>query len=316
MQEFTYESIRPLLVEAQQDGHYLSCIFRCPLSNFSIESRAVLQHASIGEDFIGSAQKRATGSAKSSLVGFLRRIFGGATLGAAADTARGAIRDNDQPDVYSEEATRRAVLEAFHEVLTSFVWDGGAERWISAQAGADLLPEFNQQLAAAPVSDEQDREVLARILVEIAQADGTFATEERAFLESFLGADEGRVDQLAEHPPLSSDELAGCGALPIRETMLMLAWATSLVDGDLHAKEAERIEDFAHMLSVRAARAAELKRYAQIYLVDQALEHAYEEGPGGARRHAEAFALAERLGLDHASIERCDVRLRKRLGRT
>lgn len=309
MQEITYESILPLVVEAKQEQHFMSCLFRCPLSAFHIRARSVLRHASLGEELMSTTEIH-RGSANAGLMGFLRRVFGGAGEGA-----RGAAPDGETPAVYTEEEKEMAVVEAFREVSSSFVWEGSGQRWISAQAGADLLPEFNQQLAVAPVVAQKDRDVLARMLVEIARADGTFAAEERTFLREVLGDDEGRVEALLEAPPLSAAEMAACGALLVRETMLMLAWATSLVDGDLDPQEAALLANYAQWLSVRGGRAEELRRYAQIFLVDQALEYAYEGGPGGAKRHAEAFALAERLGLDRANVQRVDMRLRKRLGR-
>ncbi|MBW2732566.1 MAG: TerB family tellurite resistance protein [Deltaproteobacteria bacterium] len=314
MEEITYESLQPLLLEVQQEGHDLRCLFGCPLCDFRIRAEAIVKHASLGEELSASERKQEQG-AKSSLAGFLRRILGGGPLRAVGEVAKTAVSDSSPPGVYSEDEKQSAVIAAFRQVLPSFVWDGTARRWLSARAATGLLPEFNQQLVAAPISREVDRDVLARMLVEVAQADGVLAPEERGFLESFLGKEEGRLDDLTKQPLLSRDELAACGALEVRETMLMLAWATSLVDGDLDPRETARLKELARGLSVRGGRAETLKRYAQVFLVDQALEHAYGGAAGGARRHAEAFALAKRLGLDQASVERVDIRLRRRLGR-
>jgi uncharacterized tellurite resistance protein B-like protein len=198
------------------------------------------------------------------------------------------------------------VLRAFQGVSERFAWDG--RRWVSAESLAETQTEFARQLGALKLTSPYDRSVLARMLMEVAQADGRITAEERELLGRFVAADvgEGRA-------PLSRAELSETSP-GAREAALMIAWAVALADSELSDAEREKLGAHAAGLGISGERAAVLKGYAQAFLVDQALAQVYAGGRRDEAAYREVMELARRLGLGAEEAERVDIRYRKRNG--
>jgi tellurite resistance protein len=316
MSQTRYDAIAPLIADAQQEGSTMRVTFRCPVSGQTIPSSAGITAANtVGSRVAQGAKRSLMWSLRSSIAGAVRKAFGHGMAGSMASGATyGAMQGVGSGHSYSEADKRAAIERAFERVQDQFVWDEQNQRFVSAQAAGQTMPDFTRQLAQAPVSAPYDRGVLARMLTEIACADGQLAQDERGFLSSFISPEMGTVDQLAQYPRLSPAELGETTQGPGRETMLMLAWALAFTDEDLSPQEAARLGEFAHQLGVAPERAEALKQYAQVYLVDQALMSAYPGGQRDPNAHAHAMSLAARLGLDSTAAERADIRFRKRYG--
>ncbi|HWN67227.1 MAG TPA: hypothetical protein VNM90_06280, partial [Haliangium sp.] len=199
-------------------------------------------------------------------------------------------------------------------VADRFVWDAAQSRYIAAQAGGEVITGFMRQLVDAPATTRYDRLVSVRMLTEIASADGQLGTDENMFLSGFITPDLGTVEELWRTPRLSNAELAETSEGPVRETMLMLAWAVAWTDEQLAPEEEARLREYATALAVPAPRMAELQSHVRNYLLDQALARAYGGGRRDPAAHAEAMAFARRLGMDDTTAERADIRFRKRNG--
>jgi len=325
MPEITYESIKPLIEREEVQGSTMSCTFRCPASDVSVEATAAIRRE---RGAAGQVADRAARSVKTTLLfrarSALSRAIGGILgYGVAGQLGRGvataaadqAVRGagSGQPS-FSEADRQAAVVAAFQTVASRFVWDPAQGRWIAAQLAGEALTDFAAQLDAAPVAQPYDRGVLARMLVEIANADGNIADEEKAFLADFVPPDLGSVDGLLARAPLSKVELDETAQGRSRETLLMVAWALALTDEDLAEAEQDRLAELAAGLGIAEARADELKRYAQLFIIDQALAAAYAGGQADASVRQQVIALAERIGLDPEAAERAEIRYRKRTG--
>lgn len=316
MSQITYEMIQPLIASADQQGSAMHVVFRCPVSGTTVEARGHLQAAN-------TATSRAAKSAKRSLFSGLRRSMTRALRSAlgysmagrvAADAASGAMRTSGSSQSYSDADRQAATIRAFQSVANQFIWDSQNNRYISGQAAGQVMTDFMQLLSGAPVDSPYDRGVLARMLTEVAAADGAVADQERMFLSSFIPPEIGTVDSLAQMSRLSAAELAETAQGQSRETMVMLAWAVAFTDEDLSPQEAARLGEFAQGLGLSGERADQLKGYAQVYLVDLALGGAYPGGQRNPQAHAEVMAMASRIGLDATASERVDIRFRKRYG--
>ena len=316
MSQITYEMIQPLIASSNQQGSAMHVVFRCPVSGQTVESRGALQAANtVGNRVTKSAKRSMLYSLRNALSRALRSTLGYGIAGqVASDAARGAMNTSGSNVSYSDSDRQAAMVRAFQSVANQFVWDSQNSRYISAQSAGQVMTDFMQQLNSAPVGAPYDRGILARMLTEVAAADGVLADQERMFLSSFLPPDIGTVDSLAQMPRLSPAELAETSQGAARETMFMLAWAVAFTDENLSPDEANRLSDFAQGLGLSSERSVQLKSYAQVYLVDHALGGAY---PGGQRNpavHAEVMAMANRIGLDANEAERVDIRFRKRYG--
>jgi hypothetical protein len=299
-----YLFIEPLIESAVVDGSLLCCTFRCPVSGARVRA-----HVSI------YATARDRGEA--GLLGRLRRTVREAVqdvlgYGDRADREAGPVPP--AAGDLTEEDRRAAVERAFHSVSFRFVWDEEGRRWVSAASIADALAGFARQLEAAPVVEPAERALLGRVLLDVARADSRVTEEEREFLEHHLALGSGPIELCRLTVP-SREEMAPCREA-VRETILMLAWALALSDYELAPAERDLLAADAHALGIAKERAAELRRYAQYFVLDRALEGAYQGGAGAidARAHAEALALAGEIGLTDEEVQRVDVLSRRRYG--
>lgn len=292
--------------------------FRCPVTSKTVEATGHLQHSNtMGGQVTSRAKRSVMWSIRSALRRSIRSALGYGIAGRlAADMASGATdgmtRGSSQS--YSEAEQKDAIVRAFESVSRSFMWDAQNNRYISLEAAGAVMTDFMRILQDAPITAPYDRGILARMLTEIACADGNVGEDERQFLAGFITPDIGTVDSLAQMQRLSPAELGETTQGATRETMLMLSWAVALTDESLSSDESMRLDDYSGALGVPANRAHELRSYAQVYMVDQALGRAYPGGKRDEQAHAEVMAMATRLGMDATEAERVDIRFRKRYG--
>jgi uncharacterized tellurite resistance protein B-like protein len=318
MPEVTYENIQANLVSAKQDGSSMRCSFKCPVSGETVESSGGIQKGrGLGDMARHSVKRNLFSQVRWGIARAIRSALGyglaGRVAGDVAGTAVGNAM-NQHATSFSEEEKKVAVVQAFENIQSRFVWDAKNDRWMSAQAAGDVLTDFASQLNRAPVTQTYDKGVLARMLMEVSLADGQLAAEEKSFLASFMPAETGGVDVLRDRPPLSGAELAETGKGPVRETMLMIAWGLAFTDKNLAPAEKSALARFAGSLGIDDSRAAELQNWAKKFIFDQAMDGVYVDAKPDQAARAEAYRLAEQIGLDHAEAERVEIRYRKRNG--
>lgn len=309
--EITYESIASLIAERDEQGGVIKVTFVCPRTGTRVQSQAGLRRAT-------DTSGRLRIAARSSLTASLRRAVGNAVRGVLGqgepDAGAPDAGTADAATSYSEAIKQAAIVDAFEAVQHNFMWDPDGKTWISAEAALELITEFARQLHDGPIEKSYDRGVLARMMVEIANADGRLVDEEKEFLEAFLTPDLGSVDELSAKPPLGDAELAETSSGTVRDTMLMLAWALAFCDEDLDQREADRVQQLADGLGLGPNLVAELRGFAQHYVIDHALDVAHAGGARDPGRFAEAKHLADKIGLPHTEFERAETRWRKRKG--
>lgn len=318
MPEVTYENIQPILVSAEQEGSSMRCTFKCPVSGETFESSAGIQRGrGLGDVARHSVKRSLFSRVRWGISRAVRSALGyglaGRVAGDVAGAAVGGAMDKHGTS-FSEDEKKAAVVQAFETIQSRFAWDGANNRWMSAKAAGDVLTDFAAQLERAPVTQNYDRGVLARMLMEVAVADGQLAEEEKSFLSSFMPPSTGGVDALQDKPPLSDAELAETGQGPVRETMLMIAWGLACTDKDLAEAETNVLARFAQGLGIGEARAAELQNWARKFVIDQAMDSVYPDGKLDASAQAEVRGYAQQIGLDPAEAERVEIRYRKRNG--
>ncbi|MEM9488606.1 MAG: hypothetical protein AAGC55_05650 [Myxococcota bacterium] len=320
MSQIPYETIAPLIASAEQRGSAMVVTFRCPVSGHTVDASGAMRATApgVGDRAMQSAKRSLGYSLSNALTRSIRRALGYNVLGRmAADMAQGAtssIGSSRSEPSFSEDDKRAAIAAAFESVSNNFIWDAQNNRYISAESAGQVMTDFMRILNEAPANLPYDRGILARMLTEIACADGSIGDDERGFLSGFVTPEIGTVDSLAQMKALSSAELSETSPGAVRETMLMLAWGLALTDESLAPDEAIRLDQYANGLAIEQTRAHELRSYAQIYLVDQALGRAYPGGRRDEQAHAEVMAMAVRLGMDPNEAERVDIRFRKRYG--
>jgi uncharacterized tellurite resistance protein B-like protein len=313
----TFALVQPLVSHEEIRGAALDVSFQCPVSGRQVYSSARVERTEVPRAG-RRPNKGLFRSVRRSLAGVVRGAVGGGVLGnAAGEVVAGPDQSVEQLPVTDEER-RAAIVAAFKDVAIQFAWDAGSRRYVAATLMHELQTDFARAVEATPVESPGDRAILARMLAEIAAADGRVGDEERDFFAAFAGAGDaelGEIDTLTRKPPLTPDDLAE--ATPaVREVLLMLAWALAYADEELEDRERRRLAAFAAGLGISETRAEELSGNARAYLIDQLLEVIYQDGVADADERAQVARLAARLGLDARDVEALDLRCRSRKGLT
>ncbi|RMG06511.1 MAG: hypothetical protein D6731_25685 [Planctomycetota bacterium] len=314
MGELRYESIVPLIASAREDGDLLVVGFCCPATGILCEGVGRLEKGRTLADV--SSERGLMERLRRSLFG---RVFLGGTRAAGSPRAQAgeavlALCGRDGQSPYTDEERRAAALEAFQGVVRRFAWDERGQRWIAREGADALLTDFERQLEVAPVTQPRDRELLARMLTEVARADGRLTPKEWELLGKLIPGDLSSVDTNMERPPLTDEELSAASGGASRDTMLMLAWALALTDDRVEGEECARVEEFARALKIPSERAAELRRMAAGQLLEDAFLRAYPKRKPVPRVREVAYALGKRLGLSRGELEAAERDFKRRRG--
>lgn len=273
MNPFEIDAVIPLLEHRERVQERVKCLFHCQLTGVAAAADAPLPAP-----------------------GVVRRI-----------TTRLLRRELERD---GEEALEEATVEAFRQVSEHFHWDALSECWIGKVSldAPGLERPFLDQLAEAPVEDRFDRQVLRRMLVEVAMADGEYSTSERTFLNRLLEQEvEIRpLTDLQAGPRLTPTELESVSPGPRRETMLMLAHALALCDG-LAPAEQKRLDELARALGIDELRVSELHQAAQALLFEKHLEQIQARTADPEACHELALEVASSLNLDPVQAGRWEA---------
>ena len=311
--KFSYDLIEPLLVETELDGSEIICAFEIPGTGEIVESSARIRRtSSVQNDITRQVTRMGTSILAREASRLVRRSLGGGILGRlGSSTVRSASRPIREKMQHTGEDKEEAIVEAFKKVAHRFYFDEAQGQWTQAPAAAPRTvdkpaPEqksaVEEQIEKSPLSTRFDREVLARILVELAAADGEIESAEQDFLESVVGAEFGSINQLMAMEPVSPVECEELSA-GVRETIYLLAWVMTLVDMDASSSERNILLEYAGMFGFSNQKMEELIRKARLYLLESSIS--------ADTSREELFDLADRLSIDRGDAERALIRLKK-----
>ncbi len=300
--EYTYEQIQVLIIKQEVDGPNLRCVFQGEDSEKIFESSIILRRQN-------TVANKAKTIVKRNAFYFLRRqvamtlstVMGTGYVGRTARSImyQSMPTGNSANAEFSEADIKAGVVKAFMKVADNFIYNPATGEWKTKKEGS----LFEQQLRKAPVESGFERDLLARMLVAVAAADGRIAPEERDFLGTFIGPEIGTIDSLMRRTQISPIEFEETG-LQTRDTMLMLSWVMALTDNDLDASEKALLEGFGQKMNVALDRQDELIRWAKYYIIETGSANGYSRN--------ELYNIAQGIELSRAEAERCIIRHMKR----
>ena len=208
-------------------------------------------------------------------------------------------RKSDDSDL-SGEKKAELTCRAFEQIRPRLQLSGG--KWIRAQKDQHPGEFFDQQLRANPIVEKYDIEVLVRVLVEVSRSDSELRTEERAFLEEIVH-DEATIKRLSKAPRITVSELAEASSVPVKETILMLAWAMAYADGRLDTEEMNRLNQLCRGFMLPEKRVRVLQMAAKLFLLDRHFQALKDQKVSLQTLKEEFDERAKRRGLDEQQLE-------------
>lgn len=307
--KYTIEMIEPLIVTQEIERRSLFMEFALPGSDEIHESKASIKRTNSAGGrikkrmvMVGRNQaRRAAGMA-------VRNALGGGMAGRmgymATSTAAREFKPGEGP---TESEIEAAVIDAFTRVSKYFHYDESTGEW--GQPGVPPPPPpkspFEDQTAAHPISDPHDKNIFARIMAELAYADGQVSSEEAEFFKMIIPPDQPGLDVLAKSDPVSKIEAEEVTE-GVKATIYMFAWTIAMIDLELDPVEEELLMEYADVFNIADARRDELVRNAKFFVLEQNID------PDIARD--ELFQIASRIRMSNDDAERCRIAYKRRLG--
>ena len=232
-------------------------------------------------------QGRATGRPGIALGGWVR------------SRVRRLLGHADNPETLSHEEKAFLTCQGFQQIRPRLRFVNG--RWVRAQKEQHPSEYFDQQLRSNPIVQDYDIEVLVRVLLEVSRSDSELRIEEKAFLQEIV-SDEATIDRLSKAPPITVAELAETSTVPVKETILMLAWAMAYADGHLDYEEMIRLNQLCRGFMLPEKRVRELQMASKLFLLDRHFQNLKESKSG--RELRDSFeAKAQDWGLDDQQLQ-------------
>ena len=316
----TFETVQPLVQNLDVRGRTVQVTFMCPLSQTTVSARyTVPRNTGVGSQVGQQLKRNLMWSLQSAVGSAIRSTLGYNIAGRVAQDAARAAMTGMQRQASGQTLSGReqqdAVVQAFVTVQDRFVWDGQRGMYIGREAAQEAMSAFEQMLAAAPIAHPYDRQVMARMLVEIARGDGVLSTEESTWLTEVITPDLGAVQDLATRPPLTGAELGNTSQGAVRDSLLVLGWAMALVDEEMAAAEQALLDHYAAGLRLPRARVEACRKAAQTYILNQALDRMFAWGGHDEYARAQLYGLAERIGMPVAEAQEAEARHIRRRSR-
>lgn len=301
--EITYDSIKPLILEERLDGSTMHLKFKVEEEIFETK-RSVRMDSTDSTNKIKSMVKlNMISRMRSSLLRIIRTAVGGGIAGNTASmVGNEVVRQQTSGANFSVADKQRAVVEAFTAISFQLYFDEEDKQWKIARR----LSDFEKRIKSKPITNAYDKKTLARLLIEMAKADGQIAQEEKEFFTEFLDEDTGTFAELMREASLSRVELEEVSR-EAKENVFMITVAVALADKDFDEKEEAKLNEVSDMMGIDQRQKDDLIRIAQNYTIESAIQLS------GQMSRDEIYVFADKIGMPREEAERAKVRLEKRL---
>lgn len=307
--KYTLEQIEPLIVTQELEDRKLYIEFGLPDSDEIYDVNHTVKKARDAGSRIKDRMTR-TGVmyARRGAVRAVRRGIGGGIAGRmVGQTMNQASREVKPGQGPTQKEIDIAIVEAFDKVSKYFEWNESTQEWGKPGIPPPPPPKspFEEQVAANPIADPHDKNIFARVMAELAYADGHIAPEEAEFFKEIIPPDQPSLDVLAKSDPVSTIEAQEVTE-GVKGTIYMFAWVIALIDLDLDSVEEELLMEYADVFKLSDAVRNELTKHAKYFVLEKNID------PDIPRD--ELFQIAGKIGLSNDDAERCRIAFKRRVG--
>lgn len=319
--DFSYEEISKYVLDYQIDGNRVVVEFQNEAGEVFDSSAVIKRSKTITSQVTKKVGRMAKSQARRHASRMVRSALGGGMLGRiGSQVARSSVSSFDTPggDNHSTADINAAIANSFKRVSRNFKAkslnerSSGRERRISSSDRRGRQEEramsrseelsFQDHLAKYPIKNLFEQDLMSRLLVSIAQADGRISEDERNFIAELLPKKLGTISDIAARGEISSVEAEELDS-NVKKSIMMLGWAVALVDFDLSPAESRKLNEFASLFGFSHAEVtviADLAKYETMTSVMDPL-----------MAKSALYDAAEGIGLNEAEAERMLIKFKK-----
>lgn len=300
--EITYDLLKPIILEEKLDGSTMHCKFKVEGEVYESKFSVRIDSKDTGNKIQGMVKLNLISRMRSSLMRVIRTAVGGGIAGnTAAMVGNEMVRTQTSGANYSAKDKQDAVVDAFERISFNFYFDQETKEWKIARK----LSEFERRLKANPLTTPYDKKTLARLLLELAKADGSISPEEKEFFQEFLDEDTGTFAELMRAPTLSKVELEEV-TRPSKENVFMIACAVTFTDRSFAESEKNKLYEVASHMTLNDKTRDDLLKLAQDYTIETAIQ------TSGKMSREDIYSFADKIGMDKSEAERVQIKYEKR----
>lgn len=316
MSQITLSNVQPIVSQLDVQNRSVRVEFQCPVSQKTVSSsHHVSQQRGLSNDLKRGVQQSVMYSVQRAFSDLLRDVFGSnvfsRTLGNAGHRTISQV-GQQQMNSLSQSEIDEAVVASFEKVASRFAWDASRGTWVLSSALQQSLSPFQAQLHNHPVRNGYDQQLLARMLVTVAMADGSLAMEEMRFFENTIPASVGTVSGLSAMPPLTSAELSSVTDVGVKRTMLMLAWMLAYCDEEFHPQEGVVIQQLASALGLSGQDVQMASDLAKTQVLEQVMSNLYLTQGFSVQTRQQMLSTAQRMGMSESEALSVEAQFQRR----
>lgn len=279
--DFSYEEIAKYVLDYEIDGNRVVVEFQNEAGEVYDASAVMRKSKTITSQLSDKVGKMAKSQARRHATRMVRSALGGGMLGRLGSTVvRSSVNNAEVPGTsnYSESDIHEAIAKAFKRVARNFSTessnarttmrdrrnqDRSRERVVRDRNSArEEELDFQGQLRKHPVKNLFEQDILARVLVMVARADGKITEDERNLISDILPKKIGTISDIAERGEVSSVEAEELDA-GVKKSIVLLSYSVALVDFDLSRNEAEKLVQIATLFGLEHHEITALERLAK-----------------------------------------------------
>lgn len=190
----------------------------------------------------------------------------------------------------------------------------------SSESPVDHLPRepgsaeaFGLLVARTRIERRADRDTLARMLAQVAAADGHISADQRRFFGVFTDRSEDDIDRLADTAPVSAAELARVSP-DVQQAALAFAAAMAFATGRYLPAEADLVWRYAEVFGIDPDARIATEDMARAWLLEEQMEHLYRLGHPAEEAYAAFLETAAALGIEPDVLEQMETEFLWRKG--
>ncbi len=317
MTETTYESIEALIQDVEVNGSQVRCTFS-HVDGETVDSAATIaRDNSVMGKVENTVKRQLINRARSTASRSIFQLLGGGMLGRTGSiivraTVPSRISNHNEPD---ENDIHEAVVKAFDKVSSKYSFDEESGTW------APSLPE-RQKISMRPKEENQSRqnstpeksnesglnrlekEVLARLLVEICDADGKLTSEEEDLLKSIIPKELGNADKIRQMDFISPMEIKSL-SMNAKQQILKCAFLMSYADFQPHENEMSIIHEYGNQMGMNIAQLKQIEKEAKLETLSASIDE--------DTSRSEVFEIASQINISNDEAEMVLINLKSNI---